>query len=872
MDLLQTVRKEGSRGGRAEFKWEDVKNDAQRENYLGHSLMAPVGRWQQNKDLTWYAKGDAESKEAEAARIKEEKRKLKEAEEDAMLAAMGLPVPVRNNANLTPLGERAHEADVKEAIEEKAKDGDGEDRAKRREKKDRSRRHRDDGDRTAIAQGLATGGEMVTKILKMTSQFNPGDACRSELKSTSLEAPPETSKGSNSAYAHPEKVLSLEELYEVRFLTSFLFWTKTIDSDSGETKQVEGGNGDKTTSDVLTALTHVFVRKDELVALTTKDALNIRACFGEYDDYAESDAKDDDDDLNDGAELESLQADDGSKEAALIASTNVREVDRFHLEIPRFTYPPLDIEILPSISKIAEVDSMTTWLLSRTTDRLNSGHPKTDITFQEHIGNVMTLIKDIHESEEAGRPDTLGTEDRDLFKYTTLTGTKVKAASRGITPTFVECLEYIPRERDEVCRALTETELLILINVVHALKAVERDEVHAADLCRATTWKDAQANHESEVLDDVTIVANRLASLKRHEEFRFDAEFMVLFQSVIAGVVMNVRHSLEDLMFWKKHTQLNRQRALVEESLENDDFTTMANDLILAVGMLVDRAGEWLRVLHTLTQTLRPFAKTNFRCLREFYDLKNSMPGEQKVQKQSPPRPGPSVEPSNPRTPTTPSKTGAPQDASPLVEMMESSPAPEGFQPPGSEGTDDLAEAIDKMEVDEKDRHDPYDKRVSEIMLHAKVSLVKATMPFKDEQLFIKKFLDDFVMPTGKELTPEQIDKIVKWTKVHGRGLSYRHLNPASEMKMFTGTYHCETVMLVLFLLEMFWDEIVDPEPNLDSEDPSYVLNDSIGKSDRGRASPRDKATEEMEDKARKEREAAAKIEADTDAKMEDTA
>jgi hypothetical protein len=136
-----------SSGGRAEFKWEDVKNDAQRENYLGHSLMAPVGRWQQGRDLGWYAKGDTDSKEAEAARIKEEKRKLKEAEEDAMLAAMGLPVPVRNNANLTPLGERAHEADVKDAIEEKAKDGEEEDKARRKEKKERSRRHRDDGDR-----------------------------------------------------------------------------------------------------------------------------------------------------------------------------------------------------------------------------------------------------------------------------------------------------------------------------------------------------------------------------------------------------------------------------------------------------------------------------------------------------------------------------------------------------------------------------------------------------------------------------------------------------------------------------------------------------------------------------------------------------
>lgn len=40
MDLLQTVRKEGSRGGRDEFKWEDVKTSGHRENYLGHSLMA----------------------------------------------------------------------------------------------------------------------------------------------------------------------------------------------------------------------------------------------------------------------------------------------------------------------------------------------------------------------------------------------------------------------------------------------------------------------------------------------------------------------------------------------------------------------------------------------------------------------------------------------------------------------------------------------------------------------------------------------------------------------------------------------------------------------------------------------------------------
>ncbi|KAL8700738.1 MAG: hypothetical protein Q9201_005283 [Fulgogasparrea decipioides] len=96
MDLVAGVRKEGSRGGRDAFKWEDVKDDQHRENYLGHSLMAPVGRWQKNRDLSWYAKGDSSQAATDAANARaEEIRRIKEAEQDALSEALGFPIQPR---------------------------------------------------------------------------------------------------------------------------------------------------------------------------------------------------------------------------------------------------------------------------------------------------------------------------------------------------------------------------------------------------------------------------------------------------------------------------------------------------------------------------------------------------------------------------------------------------------------------------------------------------------------------------------------------------------------------------------------------------------------------------------------------------------
>ncbi|XP_074544677.1 multiple myeloma tumor-associated protein 2 [Halichoeres trimaculatus] len=84
--MFGSSRSGGVRGGQDQFNWDDVKVDKHRENYLGNSLMAPVGRWQKGKDLSWYSK---DKKGGAAVSRQDELAAVKAAEHEALMAALG---------------------------------------------------------------------------------------------------------------------------------------------------------------------------------------------------------------------------------------------------------------------------------------------------------------------------------------------------------------------------------------------------------------------------------------------------------------------------------------------------------------------------------------------------------------------------------------------------------------------------------------------------------------------------------------------------------------------------------------------------------------------------------------------------------------
>lgn len=125
----------GTRGGRSEFSWDAVRVDKHIDNYLGHSVMAPIGRWQNNRDIHFYSR---EKTTEEDGQRKKEIKRIKRAEEDALSAALGFAPSVR------PLSDSEDETKAIGGVEdEQARDARRKERAERRARKEERRKARE---------------------------------------------------------------------------------------------------------------------------------------------------------------------------------------------------------------------------------------------------------------------------------------------------------------------------------------------------------------------------------------------------------------------------------------------------------------------------------------------------------------------------------------------------------------------------------------------------------------------------------------------------------------------------------------------------------------------------------------------------------
>lgn len=131
----------GTRGGKDQFSWDSVKSDQQREFYLGHSVKAATGRWQNGKDIFWYQKEKDPHSLSNDNAIAQEKAMAKQREEALMMEALGLkPKQPGTGTNAVEIFKKGEEegggGDARAAGKD---DGDVAKKEKKRRRKEKKR-------------------------------------------------------------------------------------------------------------------------------------------------------------------------------------------------------------------------------------------------------------------------------------------------------------------------------------------------------------------------------------------------------------------------------------------------------------------------------------------------------------------------------------------------------------------------------------------------------------------------------------------------------------------------------------------------------------------------------------------------------------
>ncbi|KAI4707178.1 hypothetical protein J4E89_008117 [Alternaria sp. Ai002NY15] len=606
-------------------------------------------------------------------------------------------------------------------------------------------------------------------------------------------------------YGLKDKFLTKEELYEFRFLTTVLAWTNPLKKKATvSTNTTDSGHSKNKLYPFAEKLTNLLVRDVEVVAVTASDAGEI--LFQTVCD--DSGVLLTEDDTASEAEEES-----GPDPAAAVGYVqSLCNEQRSKTLDEQEHHPVLQVHI-PLTTADDMGDSIGCWLLSKTERHLEGvTHPRTTVSFSQHAANLVHLIKATYEQTSKG---TSALARDQLRNYVLLTST-AKIASRiqkgskdrnfydylsksgGDLDDFMLQEGYHFRSlllgdaRDVLYSNFTEIQRKVIVATIGFLE--RRSSANADKLpCRT-----------QEALENTRKIIKPLIQFKdllsTGESTVYNQHTASLLQDILSAVLDNLVACFEWLAAALRNAQLFK--------ISNYDALpgSPASDEIALAGHYFDhlskQAGLWLDVLTQFKKTLRKYLYTNLGLLRKVHMIKNAMKTGD-IAQDTEGLPGSS-------TPLEKQQTIDPE-----FEQLDSLAERQQWEHAAMAWLDLIClhwTAI--LDLRSEGRQAPRNKVLRTYWQQAKFQHFEIRQEHQDRRLIIKGYLENFTLLSGEKLTTDECQKIRTWLLRNSNGYSAKFENEEAEATNFTGTYHCETVLLSLALLAKKRADILDVDIN----------------------------------------------------------
>ncbi|XPS90586.1 hypothetical protein M3J09_000025 [Ascochyta lentis] len=655
-------------------------------------------------------------------------------------------------------------------------------------------------------------------------------------------------------YGKSEKFLSVDQLFEFRFLSALLSFSNGLEEAKGATNEPNDDARYRILFETLTHLVNLFVRHSEVAAVTASDKTGalLRATY--------QDLGSDHDDLENDIARVATEPSDRNAEASLSVSRNFkRDFDQGNLKLypDDKTYhkkhPPLEVTLEDTIAdkNLGDV-TMAQWILSRTERTVEfSKYPTTDVSFAEHCANVVKLIKDTHSATDI-------TMARDKLRNYVLLSSCAKIHGRLVRGVDERNLfEFVVTSSTTLATKMGSNNMFILLGTAgyaEALRSFTSEE-------RATTLRLCKflkshlesmppENQTKEAKDDTNYISIFQTHLEDEaREISYNVEIMTHLQVLISNIVHNVNKAINNLVRFKRKAQIHRVEYFDQWPIGpkgEDDASFQTN--ITSLDAAASDAGGWLRSLSELVEQLRPFVLANLACIRIGFTLEN-------VKRKDEDRTSAQAYSSKPQAKATTSMSsslpgseiggneGFSHAEQSITEDMRNSKIQDEYYTEFSNSIDLKAWETGAYEwlrlicvhtfayttLSRNILPSPHGEKVSKVFRRAELNVIKTSTKYSDNQLYIHEYLEKFTYTHGKEpktFSDEDKDLIVDWLSTYGRGFNKnRHLTKSAERSMSTGTYHCETLLICLFLLGQMREELVDPDaPVADLESESFHL------------------------------------------------